>query len=377
MRISLLVSDFSKNCLGRVYILAKMLESKYEVEVVGPLFGKRIWPPCDTNEFMYKPVRSTPFFPDFFKCAKKIENLISGDIMYASKPWFTSFGIGTLAKIKKKRPLILDIDDWELGWYMPFRFRKMASLSVKTILDVNGFLNTFFLEKIMRIADGITTASKFLQNRFGGEYIPHARDTEFLDPSKYNKGKMRRRLGLKDEKIIMFLGSPKPHKGVEDLIDALKYLKRKDVKFLIIGASEGYPSKYHLPRDIDPFVIMRGMIPFRKLPEYLACSDVVVIPQKQVPSNRAQVPAKLFDAMAMAKPIVATEISDMPDILKNCGFTIAPDSPQDLSEKIDYILKNPEEAKEKGGNAREKCIQEYSLRVVGERLVNYIHETIK
>jgi hypothetical protein len=52
MRISLLVSDFSKNCLGRVYILAKMLESKYEVEVVGPLFGKRIWPPCDNNEFM-------------------------------------------------------------------------------------------------------------------------------------------------------------------------------------------------------------------------------------------------------------------------------------------------------------------------------------
>jgi len=354
-----------------------MLESKYEVEVVGPLFGDRIWPPCDTDEFIYKPVHCIPAFPHFFKSMGKILHLITGDIIYASKPCFTSFGIGTLVKFKRKKPLILDIDDWELGWYLPYRFRKMASLSVKTIFDVNGFLNTYFLEKMTFLADGITIASKFLQKRFGGVYIPHARDTEFLDPYKYEGGKIRKELGLKEEKIIMFLGSPKPHKGIENLTSAMKYLKRKDVKLLIIGASDGYPSKYHLPRDIDPFVIMRGMVPFRRVPEYLACSDVVVIPQKKIPSNRAQVPAKLFDAMAMAKPIISTKISDMPEILKDCGFIVEPDRPKDLMEKIDLILRNPKEAKEVGRKARKRCIEKYSLRIVGERLVNYILEVMK
>ncbi len=88
-------------------------------------------------------------------------------------------------------------------------------------------------------------------------------------------------------------------------------------------------------------------------------------------------PAKLFDAMAMAKPIISTRISDMPEILRDCGFIIDPDNPKDLLEKIDYILTNPDKAKEIGQQAREKCVQTYSLKVVGERLVNYIQEVIK
>jgi len=377
MRISLLVSDFSQNCLGRVYILAKMLSSKFEVQVIGPLFGQKLWPPCDTNEFVYKPVQCGPSLAHFVKSMREIVNLISGDIIYPSKPRFSSFGVGILAELRRKRPLILDIDDWELGWYLPYRFRKMASLSVKSIVEVNGFLNTLFLEKLTGLADGITTASRFLQNRFGGEYVPHARDTEFFDPSKYDGEKVKREMGLRDEKIIMFLGSPKPHKGIEDLFAAIRELKRKDLRLLIIGASNGYPSKSRSPDRLDHLIIVRGMVPFMRIPEYLACSDLVVIPQKNIPSNMGQIPAKLFDAMAMARPIVSTKISDMPEILKDCGLVAEADSPKDLAEKINFILENPNEARKIGQKARERCIEKYSLRVVGERLNNYVSERIK
>jgi glycosyltransferase involved in cell wall biosynthesis len=376
MRISLLVSDFSKNCLGRAYILAKMLEPKYEVEIVGPLFGEKIWQPCDTKEFVYKPIPCIPVFPDFLKRIRRIEDLILGDIIYASKPWFTSFGIGILTKLKRRRPLLLDIDDWELGWYLPYRFRKMASLSVRTFLNTNGFLSTFLLEKMICLADGVTTASKFLQKRFGGVYIPHARDTNFLDPSKYDGDELRKKLGLKDGKIIMFLGSPKPHKGIEDLFCSLEYVQRKDVKLLIIGASNGYLSKSHVSEGMKPYVIVKGMIPFMRIPDYLACSDLIVIPQKNIVSNHAQVPAKLFDAMAMGKPIISTRISDMPEILRDCGFVVEPGDPKDLAQKIHYVLENPLVAKKIGEKARMRCIRKYSLEVVGERLINYIQKVV-
>jgi glycosyltransferase involved in cell wall biosynthesis len=377
MRVSLLVSDFSQNCLGRVYILAKMLASEYEVEVVGPLFGDKVWPPCDTKEFTYKPVKSIPVFPEFLKSIRKIENLISGDIIYASKTWFSSFGIGILSKLKRKRPLILDVDDWELGWFLPFRFRKMVSLSLRTILVANGFLNTYFLERATFFANGITTASRVLQKKFGGEYIPHARDTEFLDPSKYDGSKIRMELGLGDEKTIMFLGSPKPHKGIGTILTALKLLNRCDVKLIIVGSTNEYPSKEEIPGEIAGSVVIKGMIPFVRIPEYLSCSDLVVVPQSNVPSNYAQVPAKLFDAMAMGKPVIASKISDLPEILRDCGFIVEPNNPKVLMEKIDFILKNPKEAKEVGRKARETCIQEYSLRVVGERLISHIQEVVE
>jgi len=377
MKVSLLVSDFSENCLGRVYILAKMLGSRFEVEVIGPLFEERVWPPCDTKEFIYKPVLGSPRFPQFLKSIRQISDLMTGDVVYASKAWFTSFGVGILEKLRRKKPLLLDIDDWELGWYFPIRFRKMASLSLKTITDANGFLGTYFLEKMVFLADGITTASRFLQNRFGGTYIPHARDTEFLDPLRYNGNKVRKELGLRDEKVIMFLGSPKPHKGIGDIFKALQLLNRNDLKLIIIGSGNEYLSKAGIPREIVNSVVIRGLIPFSKIPEYLACSDLVAIPQNNVPSNYAQVPAKLFDAMAMAKPIISTKMSDMPEILRNCGFIAETDNPQDLAEKIDYILSNPEETRKVGHRAREKCIREYSFKVVGQRLGDYIEQIIE
>lgn len=376
MRISLLVSDFSQNCLGRAYILAKMLEPEFEVELIGPFFGGKIWPPCDTNEFVYKPVACVTFFPQFFKSMGKMLHLITGDIIYASKPWFTSFGIGILGKLKRKRPLILDIDDWELGWYLPYRFRKMVSLTLRTIFDVNGFLNTCFMEKMTFLTDGVTTASKFLQDRFGGIYIPHARDTQVLDPSKYNGDKLREEWGLEGEKIIMFLGSPKPHKGIGNIFQALKLLNRDDLKLIIIGSNNEHFAKEGIPREITQSLVIKGMIPFHRIPEYLACSDLVVIPQNNVPPNFAQVPAKLFDAMAMAKPIIGTRMSDMPEILKGCGIIADPDSPEDLAENINYVLTNLKEGKQMGLRAREKCIKEYSLQVVGQRLTNYIQEII-
>jgi glycosyltransferase involved in cell wall biosynthesis len=376
MKISLLVSDFSRNCLGRAYTLGKLLEDEFDVEVVGPLLGDRIWPPADTDEFPFKTVRFSTHLPDFLKNAWGMAKLVSGDIIYASKPLATSLGVGILAKLRRKRPLILDIDDWELGWSLPYRMRKMASLCMRSGLETNGFLSTYLMERLVFLANGKTTASRFLQKRFGGMYIPHARDTEFLDPDRYGRGKLRDKYSCRDEKIIMFLGSPKPHKGLRTLFESLRLLKRPDVKLVIIGATNDHPLHEEVPREIARSVVVKGMVSFPQVPEHLSSADLVVLPQENIPSNYAQVPAKLFDAMAMAKPIIATRISDMPEILRDCGFLAETGCPESLAEKIDYVLSNPDEAMEMGRKARERCIQEYSLNVVSQRLIRYLREIL-
>ena len=51
MKISILAPDFSHNCFGRAWLLAKVLQRHYDVEVIGPVFGEGIWKPlaniCD------------------------------------------------------------------------------------------------------------------------------------------------------------------------------------------------------------------------------------------------------------------------------------------------------------------------------------------
>jgi len=45
MKISILTHDLSHNCLGRAYLLAKILQRHYEMEIIGPMFGEEIWKP--------------------------------------------------------------------------------------------------------------------------------------------------------------------------------------------------------------------------------------------------------------------------------------------------------------------------------------------
>lgn len=69
---------------------------------------------------------------------------------------------------------------------------------------------------------------------------------------------------------------------------------------------------------------------------------------------------KAFEAMAMAKPVIATKVSDLPEILDRCGWIVEPENPEQLAKTIQCVLNNPKEGEEIGRKARQKCIEKYS-----------------
>ena len=118
MKISILTPDYSNNCFGRAWLLAKLLQRRYKIEMVGPAFGTGIWKPLrNACDFQTKIVKGNPGGRFEFK---KMLNLISGDMIYATKPLMASFGVGLVKKIRTRKPLVLDIDDWELGFGKEF-----------------------------------------------------------------------------------------------------------------------------------------------------------------------------------------------------------------------------------------------------------------
>ncbi len=157
MKISILSYDLSHNCLGRAYLLAKVLQRSYDVEIVGPIFGDGIWNPVDTNEFDYISVLGGAY-PKFIPSIHKMLDAIDGDVVYAIKPRPTSYGIGLIKKMSAKVPVVLDIDDWEVGFYSnsKFNFTKDLCLSIR---GPNGLLCTYLMEKLTFLADDITVSS--------------------------------------------------------------------------------------------------------------------------------------------------------------------------------------------------------------------------
>lgn len=371
-KISILNYDLSNNSLGRAYILAQALSMNYEVEIIGPAKGGDIWEPLRECEIRIKKIPGG-VFPFLIFRLPSILKKIDGDLLYAIKPRFTSFGLALLKKLFSKTPVVLDIDDWELGFYLKGRLPSRIS-RLFDIVNPNGFLWTWLLHFLIPLADGKTTVSTFLRKRYGGTIVPHAKDTEYFDPARFEGRRPALGAEAEGKKIIMFLGTPRKPKGLEDALDAVLMLDEPDLALTVVGAeTEGRYEKKLKEKGGDRLVMV-GRVPLDKVPEYLAAADVVVIPQKHNPATEGQLPSKIFDAMAMAKPIVSTEVSDIPEILDGCGMVVRPDSPEDLSRAIKWILDNPEEGALMGLNARKKCIDSYSLDAIRKSLVNIVEK---
>jgi glycosyltransferase involved in cell wall biosynthesis len=203
-------------------------------------------------------------------------------------------------------------------------------------------------------------ASRFLQARFGGVLIPHVRDTDAWKPGAADPSAARRRLGVGGERVVMFLGTPREYKGVDDLAAAVARLGRRDVILALVGADPDGDAARRL-RSTCAGLRVVGRIPFDDVPQYLEAADVVVVPQRDTTDTRGQVPAKLFDAMALGRPIVSTRVSMIPEVIEGCGLLAPAGDVPALAHVIGRLLDHPDEAAALGRRARERAVEHYSF----------------
>ncbi len=381
VKVSLVVSDLSGGGAIRAFLLGQVLKKlNYQVEVIGFQFGQELYaiPPQGFS------VDAVPGenYPEFFGAAQKLLKKIDGDIIYAVKPKPTSFGLSLLKKLQTRRPLLLDMDDWELSWhggddwqYRPGSLKQLY----RDIFKENGQLRSpdhplyvKWLENWVNRADAVTIDTQFLQDRFGGVYIPNGKDTEMFDPEKYDPEASRELYGLSGYRILMFPGAPRPHKGVEDVLIALEHLNQPDLRLAIVGGSPYDDYDDQLMQKWGRWIIKIPKSPVEKMPEILAAAHVVVVPQRDTLTAKAQFPLKLTDGMAMAKPVLSTKVGDIPEILGETGYLVEPNSPDRIAAQIENIFADFELAVNKGMNARKKCLDFYSLEAMAATLQEVI-----
>jgi glycosyltransferase involved in cell wall biosynthesis len=378
LKISILVSDLSSKGAARwgggvrPFLLAQALKKLgHEVKLFGVAFDRDA-PPISNSEFAITsiPCNYHAGFTGSLNALNKLLPKLDGDILYAVKLKPTSFGIGLLKKQLSHRPLLLDIDDWEMSWFGgdTWQYKPNYRQFAKDLLRPDGFLkhpdNPVYLkwmEGLISHADEITIHTQFIKERFGGTYIPNGKDTNLFSPEKYHPEASRAKYGLDNYKILMFPGAPRPYKGLEDVLVALDKLNREDLKLVIVGGSPYDDYDKQLIEKWGRWIIKIPKSPVQAMPEIVAAAHAIVVPQRNTPAALAQFPLKLTDGMAMAKPILATRVGDIPEILGDTGYLVDSDSPEQISDRIEWIFDNLEEANEKGKLARQRCVERYSI----------------
>lgn len=367
-RVTLVSWDLSHNCLGRAHVLADLLEPNYDVVVVGTMHGEGIWGPLKGRFERVESVAGGKLpacAPAFMELVKKI----NGDVIYAVKPRPGSFGAAMISRAFTRRPLILDIDDDELSLSPVPSWRSPRRL-LSDVRSPNGGVWTRVAHRFWPRADELTVASRTLQRRYGGTFVPHAKDTDWIRPHPDWPIAARQELGLAGEFVVMFLGSPRPHKGLEDAAAALRLMRNRAV-LAVIGAEEHQALTVSLGRQEGVRVFAPA--PQERIPFLISAADAIVVPSRESSVAAAQFPSKLLDGMAMAKPVVATALADTPDVLKDRrGIVVPPGDPAALAAAFDWIVESPGEAAAMGERARAWCVQNASYASVRADLMGVL-----
>jgi len=348
--IALLAGNLGSNCMARVLALGGALALQHRVTVMGPTFGGEVWIPAADSSYPIVAFEGGPM-PRFALSAWRALRRVQADVIVACKPLLASFGLALGVRLRKGIPVILDIDDDELALTAAGATASLAS----KLKDPTGSLYTRLACSLRRRADGYFNVMEAYQRMYGGVVVPHGRDVRVWDPARYDRDAVRRALGISDrERVVGFVGTPRPHKGVDRILAAVAALGRPNVRVLVVGAEDDDTYVGELRRAYPEALRTMGLCPLAAMPSYLAAIDVVALPQQDTPEGRGQVPAKLFDAMAMGKPIVASNVGGIPEFLGDAGILVPPDDTGALAAAIGACIDDWDLARSLGDLARRR-----------------------
>ncbi len=171
-------------------------------------------------------------------------------------------------------------------------------------------------------------------------------------------------------KTVIYLGWVIPTKGVAELCQAWSQLSLPGWRCLVVGpGSELYRQElrdhFH-PSNLE-FIVEQSHEDAMRL---LAASDVLVLP-----SYSEGFPNVILEAMALGKPIIATRVGAIPEMLANdCGIVVPHKDVVSLSSALSMVCSDAVLRHLMGQRAQHKAYTEYSMDKVMEQLMSVWRE---
>lgn len=180
------------------------------------------------------------------------------------------------------------------------------------------------------------------------------------------------------KKTIMYTGNFFPWKGVFTLAEASKKFGN-DYLFVFIGGSPYEQEKFKRQLTRDRGLVVQNIklidhVRHNLIPSYLAAADVLVLPNsgKSEISRFYTSPLKLFEYMAAGKPIVASDLPSIREVLSEANAVLVePDNPTALAEGISKVLTDQALADKVTKQARQD-VQEYDWNIRAQKILNFI-----
>lgn len=298
---------------------------------------------------------------------------LKSDILYCFKPQPINGFAALLAKFIKRKPLVLDCDDYE------------AELNRLTKLQ--KFIFILFEDNLPKFAKKVTFHSMFLKERYlrlGFKEDKFIQLSNGVDANRFsgldsNKIKtLRKHFLLENKKVILYCGSLSLASGhaIDLLLKAFVIVKKQipNAVLLLVGGGEDIDIlKKQVDNSVKDSVIFAGKVKPSEIPYYIAISDISTDPVKDLLTNKGRCPIKIFESMALGVPVVTSDIGDRKLIIETdkAGILVKLGDYQDLARGIHEILSDEQHSKMMSKECR-RIIRKYYWENLTEELLKKI-----
>lgn len=227
---------------------------------------------------------------------------------------------------------------------------KMPETVSEKYLDI--FSNV--MPEILSKCDGVITVSDFSKNDIASQfhfpkdkiYVTHLAGESIYHPInlKYCKTFIKEKYKIEND-FILYVGGFSPRKNILSLINAFSKLQdvyKKKINLVIVGhkgkSYEIYKNRIE-ELNLESLVIFPGYIPIDELPYFYNAAEIFVYPSFYEGFGLPPI-----EAMSCGTPVIASNVTSMPEVLQDAAILIAPSDVDGLCASMNDIL-NDEQLK--------------------------------
>ncbi|NIQ02602.1 MAG: glycosyltransferase, partial [Nitrospinaceae bacterium] len=211
-----------------------------------------------------------------------------------------------------------------------------------------------------------------------------------VDPHTYSPetggSDVRAQRELEDKTVIGFIGTFGLWHGAEVLARAFGLLirqypqYRETVRLLMIGNGNTMPKVQQELKDfgVERETVLTGVVPQEEGPAHLAACDILASPHIPNPDGTPFFgsPTKLFEYMAMAKGIVASDLDQIGEILRHdhTAWLVQPGDAESLMQGLKTLIDHSELRQRLGQQAREEVVARYTWKEHTRKIIEKLKE---
>ena len=282
-------------------------------------------------------------------------------VLCESPPLFLGISAVNIARRKKAR-LIFNVSDL---W--PESAEKLKIISNRNLLELAYRLEGWIYRNSALITGQTKGICKNISDRYPSSkthWLPNGIDRDRFETVNYTS-EWRKEHNFVDDDFLVYYGGIFGHaQGLKCIIEAAMQLRdNKKIRFILVGDGPEKEEIIKMKSSLNADnVFIYDTVDRDRIPAVIAAMDAGIIPLKKLDLFRGAIPSKIFEILALEKPVILGVTGEAKELFIDdgkCGLAYEPENSGDLAKQILALFSDRAAAAQFGKNGRDYVMRNF------------------